>query len=58
MTYEESVLNAKNVCLEKGKYSKEYSEAVKEMNRIWQKKHNRVINLICKLIWKLQRKNS
>lgn len=52
MTYQESVANAKNKGVEFGIHSTEYSEAIKEMNRIWlSEKHNRVVNKICKLIW-------
>ena len=62
MTYEQSVINAKNKAVEFGLYSTEYSEAVKEMNRIWlttpKTKTARFINSILKRQWHRKQKNS
>ena len=55
MTYEESVMHAKDVAVEKGLYSKEYAEAVKQMNELWlttkQNKVNKTTNKIAKILW-------
>ena len=58
MTYEESVMNAKNKAVEFGLYSPEYAEAVREMNRIWlekpKSKTEKFINNLAKRAWKLK----
>lgn len=58
MTYEQSVEQAKNIGIEKGIYSKEYADAVKQMNDLWLKKRKtrleRLTNAILKKIWQKQ----
>lgn len=55
MTFKEAELNAKNIGIEKGIYSKEYADAVKQMNDIWfttrKTKVERIVNKLCKLLW-------
>lgn len=61
MTFKEAELNAKNIGIEKGIYSKEYADAVKQMNNIWlttrKTKIERVVNKLCKLLWLKTRNN-
>ena len=58
--YEKLVLNAKNKGIEFGLYSKEYAQAVKEMNAFWlYKKQNwieKLINKLNKIVWQLKHK--
>ena len=61
MTYEQSVINAKNKAVEFGIYSPEYATAVKEMNHIWlttpKTKTANFINSILKRQWRRKQKN-
>jgi hypothetical protein len=58
--YDKLVMNAKNKGIEFGLYSKEYANAVKEMNNFWMyKKQNwieKLINKINKIVWQLTTK--
>ena len=58
--YDKLVLNAKNKGIEFGLYSKEYAQAIKEMNALWMyKKQNwieKLINKINKIVWQLKHK--
>lgn len=58
--YNKLVLNAKNKGIEFGLYSKDYAQAIKEMNAFWMnKKQNwieKLINKINKIVWQLKRK--
>ena len=60
LEYNKLVLNAKNKGIEFGIYSKEYAQAIKEMNAFWMnKKQNwieKLINKINKIVWQLKRK--
>lgn len=60
MTYEESVINAKNKAVEYGLYSKEYADAIRLMNEIWlsqpKSKTEKVINFIAKKVWQIRHK--
>lgn len=59
MTYEESVMAAKDAGIEFGIYSKEYAEAVKKMNNIWLSKKmtfsEKVTNSLNKKIWQIKK---
>ena len=60
LEYDKLVLNAKNKGIEFGLYSKEYAQAVKEMNAFWlYKKQNgieKLINKLNKIVWQLKHK--
>ena len=60
LEYNMLVLNAKNKGIEFGLYSKDYAQAIKEMNAFWMnKKQNwieKLINKINKIVWRLKRK--
>ena len=60
LEYDKLVLNAKNKGIEFGLYSKEYAQAVKEMNAFWMyKKQNvieKLINKLNKIVWQLKHK--
>ena len=60
LEYDKLVLNAKNKGIEFGLYSKEYAQAIKEMNAFWMyKKQNwieKLINKINKIVWQLTHK--
>ena len=60
LEYDKLVLNAKNKGIEFGLYSKEYAQAIKEMNAFWMyKKQNgieKLINKLNKIVWQLKHK--
>lgn len=61
MTFEDAELNAKNIAIEKGLYSKEYADAIKEMNRIWLEnkmtRREKLINKLYKILWQKTQNN-
>lgn len=55
MTYQESIIKAKDAGVEFGLYSKEYAGAIKEMNALWlsipKTKTDKFLNNIAKKIY-------
>lgn len=60
MTFQESVIKAKDAAAFNGLYSEEYFKRIKEMNSIWLSEHSTkkdiFINKLYKKIWQLKAK--